>query len=70
MKQTLIKTDGSIAIELIDDCRECCFFDGYLDKCNFYDDDIFYNDETDKCEPCKECRKDETEGKNEQTKTD
>ena len=65
MKQTLMKNDGSIVVETIDDCRECSFFDGYLDKCNFYGDDIFYNDETDKCEPCKKCRKDETEGKNE-----
>ena len=56
MKQTLMKNDGSIVVESIDDCRECSFFDNYLDKCKFYDD------ETDKCEPCKECRKDETEG--------
>ena len=51
----------SIEVEVPNDCRDCEHFDSYLEVCNLFNDDIFYNEDKDIYEHCKECEQTEVE---------
>ena len=43
------------------DCRDCEHFDFYLEVCNLFNDDVFYDEDKDIYERCKECEQAEVE---------
>ena len=50
-----------VKVEVPNDCRDCEHFDSYLEVCNLFNDDIFYNEDKDIYEHYKECEQAEVE---------
>ena len=55
MNQIFNEKDGTINLITIYDCRDCSFYDRFVEKGNDYNDNVFYDEATDSVEPCKEC---------------
>lgn len=55
MNRIFNEKDGTINLITIYDCRDCSFYDRFLEKCKYYNDNVFYDEATDSVEPCKEC---------------
>ena len=50
-----------VEIEVPRDCRDCEHFDFYLEVCNLFNNDVFYDEDKDIYERCKECEQAEVE---------
>lgn len=44
-----------------DCCDDCQFFNFSLEMCNLFDDDVFYDEDKDIYERCKQCKQAEME---------
>ena len=51
----------NVEIEVPYDCRDCEHFDLYLEVCNLFNDDVFYDEDKDIYEHCNECKQAEVE---------
>jgi hypothetical protein len=50
-----------VEVEVPNDCRDCEHFDFYLEVCNLFNNDVFYDEDKDIYERCKECKQAEVE---------
>ena len=48
-------------VEVPRDCRDGEHFDVFLEVCNLFNDDVFYDDDKDIYERCNECKQAEVE---------
>ena len=49
-----------VELEVPNDCRDCEHFDSYLEVCNLFNNDVFYDEDKDIYERCKECKQAES----------
>ena len=45
-----------VEVEVPNDCRDCVHFDFYSEVCNLFNDDVFYDEDTDVYEHCDKCK--------------
>ena len=50
-----------VEIEVPRDCRDCEHFDFYLEVCNLFNNDVFYDEDKDIYERCNECKQSEVQ---------
>lgn len=50
-----------VEVEVPNDCRDCEHFDFYLEVCNLFNNDVFYDEDKDIYERCNECEQAEVE---------